>query len=121
MQVTACDVIFTQRVIAPQPTMLDQQVKFSYVPEESVTPTGEPYRPVSKTSEPPVFTSAQFGDPAYAQLSEDCPLEIRGGASDGSEMGVFHELHSLEAEANIPNILEEYLPVDLEASITYMT
>jgi hypothetical protein len=120
-QVTACDVIFTQRIIAPNPTKLDQQVKFSYIPEESVTPTGESYRPVSKMIKPPVFTSTQFGDPAYAQLSADCPVEIRSGASDGSEMGAFHQLHSLEAEANIPVILREYLPVDLEASITYMT
>lgn len=120
-QVTACDVIFTRRVIAPNPPLPDRQVQFSYVPAESITPAGESYRPVSKTLLPPVFTSTQFGDPAYARLSDDCPLDIRGGASDGSEMGVFHELHSLEAEANIPALLEEYLPFGLQASIQYMT
>jgi hypothetical protein len=120
-QVTARDVIFTERVIAPQPAALDQQVQYSYVPADSMTPEHLPYYPMSKRIEPPVFTSRQFGDPAYAQLSKDCPLDIRGGASDGSEMGAFHELHSLQAEANIQPALDEYLPAGLQASIFYVT
>ncbi len=37
----------------------------------------------------PSFTSTQYGHHAYGQLSQTCPLAIRIGADDGSEMGVF--------------------------------
>jgi hypothetical protein len=120
-QVTACNVIFTEPVTAPQPKTQDDEVRFSYVPADSVTPNHEPYLPISKALRPPVFTSKHFGDPAYAQLSERCPLDIRGGASHGSEIGAFHELHTPQAEANIPSVLDEYLPAGLQARVFYVT
>jgi hypothetical protein len=69
----------------------------------------------------PVFTSLRYGDPAYAQLSPACAEEIRTGADDGSEMGVFSSLQQPQREANLYAALEEYLRFGLEAGIFYVS
>jgi len=119
-KVTACDVIFTGPLTAPSPETPDQ-MQHSYVPEGSTTLEGGPHPSISTGITPPRFTSTRYGDPAYAQLSLDCPPQIRGGAADSSEMGAFHDLHQLRAEANLREALEEYLPLGLHASIFYVT
>lgn len=59
------------------------------------------------------FTSRRFGHPAYSQLSETAPLELRRGAENGSEIGVYNsqitpiKLDSLQAK------VEEYMPFGL--------
>jgi hypothetical protein len=91
------------RVTAPaQP----RDIQFTYLPGEGAAP---------------IFTSRRYGDPAYAQLSLDCPLAILGGASDGSEMGAFHDLYQLQAERNLAALLDEYLPMGLSAGVFYIT
>jgi hypothetical protein len=69
----------------------------------------------------PQFTSTLYGNPAYAQLAEVCAFEIRSGADDGSEMGVFGLLQQPQREANLRIALEEYLRFGLEAGIYYVT
>ena len=69
----------------------------------------------------PVFTSIEYGDPAYAQLSVGCAIEIRTGAEDGSEIGVFSKLKQPQREANVRTALKEYLPFGLETGIIYVT
>lgn len=69
----------------------------------------------------PAFTSAKYGDPAYAQLHLSCPAQIRTGAEDGSEMGVFCHLKQPQRETNLRMRLEEYLPFGLEPGIIYAT
>jgi hypothetical protein len=69
----------------------------------------------------PLFTSVHYGDPGYAQLSRSCAEEIKTGAEDGSEMGVFGILKQPQREANLRAALEEYLRFGLEAGIFYMT
>ncbi|HYP21213.1 MAG TPA: hypothetical protein VEY08_14170 [Chloroflexia bacterium] len=69
----------------------------------------------------PSFTSTQYGEPAYAQLSSACPLEITTGAGDGSEMGVFSSLKQPQREANLRIALNEYLRFGLEAGIFYVS
>jgi len=91
------------------------------VPQGSTTLEGEPHRAISGDVAPPCFTSTRYGDPGYAQISLDCPREIRGGAADGSEMGAFHDLYHSQAEENLREVLEEYLPLGLRASIHYVT
>jgi hypothetical protein len=68
----------------------------------------------------PVFTSLRYGDPAYAQLSPACAEEIRTGAENGSEMGVFSMLQQPQREANLHATLDEYLRFGLEAGIFYV-
>jgi hypothetical protein len=68
----------------------------------------------------PVFTKLNYGDPAYAQLSLACAEEIREGAEDGSEMGVFSMLQQPQREANLHAALDEYLRFGLEAGVFYV-
>jgi hypothetical protein len=69
----------------------------------------------------PEFTSTRYGDPGYAQLRIDCPREILRGATDGSEMGAFHDLFQAQRQDNLLQILDEYLPFGLATGITYIT
>ena len=69
----------------------------------------------------PDFTSRQFADPGYMQLHASCPVEIRTGADDGSEMGVFHDLFQVQRETNLRARLEEYLRFGLEAGVFFVT
>jgi hypothetical protein len=68
----------------------------------------------------PSFTTLQYGQPGYAQLSAGCAIEIRTGAEDGSELGAFCSLKQPQREANLLTILEEYLPSGLKAGIFYV-
>ncbi|HEX7778012.1 MAG TPA: hypothetical protein VF424_02170, partial [Vicinamibacterales bacterium] len=69
----------------------------------------------------PSFTTLRYGRAAYAQLRTACPVEIRLGADDESEMGVFHDVFWPQREANLRIRLEEYLRFGLEAGILYAT
>lgn len=69
----------------------------------------------------PDFTSRRYGDPAYGQLSGRCAVEIRQGADDEAEMGVFHDLYQPQRETNLRLRLDEYLRFGLEAGIFYVT
>lgn len=69
----------------------------------------------------PQFTSTRYGDPTYCQLSQRCAIEIRQGADDEAEMGVFHDLYQPQRETNLRVRLNEYLRFGLEAGIFYVT
>ena len=63
----------------------------------------------------PQFTSIDFGQPGYGQLSQRCAGEITTGAEDGSEMGAFKFLQQPQRMANLRIALDEYLRFGLEA------
>jgi hypothetical protein len=65
----------------------------------------------------PSFTSDDYGHFGYCQLSRACAEEIRSGAEDGSEMGVFSFLKNPQREANLRESLDEFLPFGLEAGV----
>lgn len=69
----------------------------------------------------PQFTSRRYGDPGYGQLSQRCAMEIRQGADDEAEMGVFHDLYQPQRETNLRVRLNEYLRFGLEAGLFYVT
>lgn len=69
----------------------------------------------------PAFTSRDYGNPAYAQLDFRCAPEIRTGADDGSEMGVYTIVKQPQREANLAVTFGEYLPFGLEAGWFYVT
>ena len=68
-----------------------------------------------------MFTSDVYGQPAYAQLAVNGPLEIRTGADDGSEMGAFDFLKQPQRETNLEASLDEYLRFGLEAGVFFAT
>jgi hypothetical protein len=119
-KVVASDVIFTGPLNAPAPET-KYQIRHCFVPPESTTPDREAHPSISTGIAHPHFTSTAYGDPAYAQLSPDCPSQILKGAADGSEMGVFHDLYQAQAGENLRLVLAEYLPLGLHASIRYLT
>lgn len=69
----------------------------------------------------PDFTSVDYGQPGYLQLSSSCPIEIYTGAEDGAEMGVFNYLKQPQRAANLQASLAEYLRFGLQAKIIYIT
>jgi hypothetical protein len=54
------------------------------------------------------------------QLATACAAELRTGAEDGSEMGVFSHLRQPQREANVRVSLNEYLRFGLEAGIFFV-
>ena len=69
----------------------------------------------------PQFSSIRYGNPGYAQLALTCAVEIRRGASDESEMGVFHNLFQPQREANLQARLEEFIPAGMDVGILFAT
>jgi len=69
----------------------------------------------------PVWTTLRYGRPAYGQLGQSCPTEIRAGADDEAEMGAFHDVFAPQRERDLRIRLQEYLRVGLEAGIFYST
>lgn len=69
----------------------------------------------------PAFTSRRYADPGYAQLSLTCALELRSGADNSNEMGVWGDLMQQNREANLRSCLDEYLRFGLEAGIFFVT
>ena len=69
----------------------------------------------------PSFQTDRYGRPDFVQLRRTCPTQIRTGAADGSEMGVFCVLKQPQRESNLRIRLDEYLPVGLEAGLIYVT
>jgi hypothetical protein len=99
-------------------------IRFCWLPQTSRTPprfhcepepSGAPDRVV------PLFTSARYGTPGYAQLDLACADEIRRGADDGSEMGAFHDLFQPQREDNLRLRLDEYTPAGCDAGIIFVT
>lgn len=96
-------------------------VRFSYVPPVSRTPRRYRCQPDGSASLHPRFTSLRYGDPGYCQLTAGTPREIRRGAEDESEMGVFSSLRQPQREDALRIRLDEYLRVGLEAGIFFVT
>ncbi len=97
-------------------------VRFSYLPWDSQAPRRyycQPAKPEDISRVRPVFTSLRYGAPGYCQLSARCAAEIRQGADDESEMGVWHDLYQPQREMNLRVRLDEYLRCSLEAGIFY--
>lgn len=69
----------------------------------------------------PQFDNVRYGTPTYCRLSETCAEEIKRGADDGSEMGVFHDLFQPQREANLRARLDEYTPAGTDAGIIFVS
>ncbi len=67
----------------------------------------------------PRFNGLRYGTPTYCQLALACAPEIKRGADDESEMGVFHHLYQPQREANLRARLDEYTPAGMEAGIIF--
>jgi hypothetical protein len=95
-------------------------VRFSHVPLGAIVPRRfhcQPAHAADAARMYPLFESMQYGEPAYCQLAALCAKEIRQGADDESEMGVFHDLMQPQREARLRARLEEFLRFGLEVGV----
>lgn len=67
----------------------------------------------------PQFSARRYGQPAYAQLALTCATEIRAGADDDAEMGVFHDLFQPQREANLRVRLAEFTPAGMNVALLF--
>jgi hypothetical protein len=99
-------------------------VRFCYLPLASRVPRRYRCQPTADPAAAglrPSFTSQRYGEPGYCQLGRNCAAEIRLGADDGAEMGVFHSLFQPQRETNLRVRLAEYARFDLEVGLVFVT
>src|SRR5262249_10576332 len=99
-------------------------VRFCYVPFDAQVPRRFRCKPDASADAlrlVPQFTSLRYGAPAYAQLSRRTAVEIRQGADDEAEMGVFHDQFLPHVEGNLRDRLAESLRFGLSAGIFFAT
>lgn len=132
-QLKASNSIFTARVSVQRKQT--GCVRFCFVPYGSETPRRyrcqpdlalEEAAPAAREAEiiravAPDFTDESYSRPAYLQLTRSTPIEIRTGADDGSEMGVWWFLRQPQREANLRQSLDEFLRLGLEAGLIFVT
>jgi hypothetical protein len=108
-------------------------MRFCYVTPNSRTPRRYQCQPdlvvkgktgAQKTAEEtrvkPRFNATRYGRPEYFQLADDCATEIRRGADDESEMGVFHDVYQPQRLANLRARLDEFMPAGMDAAIIFI-
>jgi hypothetical protein len=146
--IEATNCIFNETVVAKR--RQEGCIRFSFVPANSTAPrlyrcqpgleisdqianetekTGAALSPAAKNKISndveewlmPSFTSITYDHYAYAQLGARCPEQIKAGADNGAEMGAFNFLQQPQRKANLQIVLNEYLPLGLEAGIIYVT
>jgi len=66
------------------------------------------------TAPAPVYVSDLRGSPSFLALAPSCPVEIREGGEDGSEMGVHSHLRRPGRVRAAERLLTGYVPVGLE-------
>jgi hypothetical protein len=88
-------------------------LRYSYVTTDSRTPHRHACQPTDETPVEPTFMDPElrYGRPNYCRLADDCSVQIREGADDESEMGVYHELHIPQRTADLLLSLQDYVPL----------
>jgi hypothetical protein len=93
--------------------------------EQAVAELDESERPYLRELEQvrilPRFVSTSYGEAGYCVLAAACAEEIRRGADDESEMGVYHDLFQPQRQANLRARLDEYTPAGMKAGPIYET
>jgi hypothetical protein len=69
----------------------------------------------------PEFDSLRYGTPTYARLALTCPREISRGASDGGEMGVYHDLFQSQRVDAVTLALDDYTPAGMTVGLVFAT
>lgn len=98
-----------------QPDEVTAAVRARHLPEA----TGKTLVTAERQRVQPRFQSRRYGLPGYARLTPDTALEIRRGADDGSEMGVYHDLHEPQREANLRARLDQHTPAGMTVGLVF--
>ena len=67
----------------------------------------------------PCFESVRYGTPNYMRLCLTAAPEIKAGADDESEMGVYHDLFEPQRIALLSRRLEEFIPAGTDGAIVF--
>lgn len=102
-----------------QPDLLDQAVDIRL--KGQPTQVRDEAKQLERDRVRPRFNSVRYGQATYCQLSLVCAAEIRRGADDESEMGVFHDLFQPQREANLRARLDDFTPAGMETGIIYVS
>jgi len=94
-------------------------VRFSFLPYKAVTPRRFECVEQALASAQPVFSTTQYGQPAYMKMWACTDNSIRRGADDGGEMGAFHFVLAPLRESDLSIRLQEYTPVGLDVGLIY--
>jgi len=106
----ASDVILTD--LATVADTQDGCFRFSAAPQSSRLP--RPYESFLFSLDTPYwFNSRQFGQPGFAQISDEAPQQLQFGAENGEEMGVFNQLLNPIKLEGLQTKIEEYMPFGL--------
>jgi hypothetical protein len=111
----------TPRRYECQPDLVDQAVVALIAKGDIPAAEGDSLRQSERLRVEPQFNSVRYGNPAYCQLADACACEITRGASDESEMGVFHDLYQPQRAASLKARLDEYSPAGMDAGIIYVS
>lgn len=67
----------------------------------------------------PRFASLRYGRPDYLRLLDDTPAAVRAGASDGGEMGAFHDSHAALRARRALARAREFSPARLDLGLVF--
>lgn len=101
-------------------------IRYSHVPVGSRTPGRYRCQPKSDQVSPdeilrvaPDFESTRYGTPNYLRLSSCTAPEIKQGADDESEMGVYHDLFEPQRFSLLTRRLEEFVPASTDSAVIF--
>jgi hypothetical protein len=109
----------TPRRFHCQPDLVDQAVRDQARPERVTNEQAEALLRAERCRVQPMFMSTRYGGPNYCRLEDGCAAEIKAGADDRSELGVFHDLYQPQREANLRTRLAEFTPAGMDAGIFF--
>ncbi len=107
--------IFTSKIVVQRRQI--GCIRFCYLPKESKTPPRFECQDENNLGINDLLQATNYGEETYCRLHKDCPNDIKQGADDGSEMGVYHHLYEPQREENLKARLSEYLPTGYGYSI----
>ena len=102
-----------------QPDLVEKPILELFAQDEITKEEKDRRIDIERRGVRPQFNSVRYGKPEYCQLAETCATEIKRGADDESEMGVFHDLFNPQRDANLRARLNEYTPAGTDAGIIY--
>jgi hypothetical protein len=104
-----------------QPDLVDQALRERLRPEHLPPDEVSALVHAEHLRVEPAFLSTRYGGPNYCRLSDGSAPEIKTGAEDRSELGVFHDLFQPQREANLRVRLEEFTPAGEDVGIIFVT
>jgi hypothetical protein len=109
----------TPRRYECQPDLVDQAVAALFSKGDITAVERAALQTRERLRVEPEFNSIRYGASTYCQLAAACACEIKRGASDESEMGVFHDLYQPQRLANLKTRLNEYSPAGMDAGVIF--